>query len=169
MARFSLNNLPKEQRIQLIGEFYDAVHCLKSREEVREFFRDLLAPDEIAMFMRRIEIAVLLSAGFSSQKIQELTGTGMGTVTAVRRKFQREGGGRGYQIVANRLLTQRKKRIQKEKSKIPRSESEFERVKKRYPLPFLLFNILEEVEAKQERDSKEFTKQAIRHTPSRKR
>ena len=166
MARFSLNKLPREQRIQLIGEFYDVVHSLKSREEVREFFRDLLVPDEIAMFMRRIEIAALLSAGFSSQKIQELTGTGMATVTTIRKKLQR-GRGKGYEIVVSRLLAQREKNIQKQKKSTTKRESEFTRIKKRYPLPFLLFNILDEIVVKRESDSKEIAKHALHDTPSR--
>ena len=69
MPVFHLNSLPKEKRIQMIGEFYDMVDSLKDRNEVRLFFKSLLTADEIATLMRRIEIAVLLSAGFKYDKI----------------------------------------------------------------------------------------------------
>ena len=65
MATFHLDSLPKSKRIQMIGEFYDVISSLKDRSEVRFFFKDLLTPDEIANLMRRVEIAVLLSAHFT--------------------------------------------------------------------------------------------------------
>lgn len=168
MARFSLNKLPKEQRIQLIGEFYDAAASLKSREEIREFFRDLLNPDEIAMLMRRIEIAALLSAGFSCQKIQKLLRVGMATITSVHRKLQRERGGKGYRTVVSRLLEQRKKKLQARQKQVRIREQPFAQLKHRYPLPFLLFNVLDEIEANRERKSSKLTNQALSYTPSRK-
>ena len=64
MPVFHLNDLPKEKRIQMIGEFYDTIDSLKDRVEVRSFFKSLLTPEEIATLMRRIEIAVLLSAKY---------------------------------------------------------------------------------------------------------
>jgi uncharacterized protein YerC len=69
MPVFHLNSLTKEKRIQMIGEFYDTIDSLKDRVEVRLFFKSLLSPEEIAMLMRRIEIAVLLSANFNYDQI----------------------------------------------------------------------------------------------------
>ena len=64
MTTFHLNNLPKQNRIQMIGEFYDTIDSLKDRDEVRLFVKGLLTADEIANLMRRIEIAVLLSGNY---------------------------------------------------------------------------------------------------------
>ena len=74
MPVFHLNSLPKEKRIQMIGEFYDTIDSLKNRGEVRSFFKSLLTPEEIASFMRRIEVAVLLSAGYNYDKIIKMLG-----------------------------------------------------------------------------------------------
>lgn len=167
MARFPLSKLPKDQRIQLIGEFYDVIHSLKSRQEVREFFRDLLNPDEITMLMRRVEIAALLTADFTYENIQKLTGAGKATVTAVRRKLQRENGGKGYRTVISRLLEQRKKKIQTREKMRKVRESSTGGVKKRYPLAFLLMNVVDEIEAGRERKREDFTKRALHRTPSR--
>ena len=72
MTTFHLNELPKQKRIQMIAEFYDVIDSLKDRNEVRLFFKSLLTADEIATLMRRIEIAVLLSTGFTYENIMDL-------------------------------------------------------------------------------------------------
>lgn len=167
MARFSLNKLPKEQRIQLIGEFYDVIASLKSREEVRAFFRDLLAPDEIAMLMRRVEIAALLLGGFTYEKVQEYTGVGRATITSVYKKLMRDEDICGYRIVIERLLAQRKKRMQQTKRSQKAREDPFQKLKQSKPIHFLLFNILDALEERRERSSSEFTQRALLHTPSR--
>jgi TrpR-related protein YerC/YecD len=143
MAKFSLNDLPKEKRIQMIAEFYDTINSLKNREEIRLFFKDLLTPDEIAMLMRRIEVAALLLGGFTYEQIRELLKVGKDKITNVQKSLIKDG--RGYKIAIKRLLNLRKKRIKKLK-KIEKSyESRFERLKSKYPLYFLLFNLIDEL------------------------
>jgi len=93
MAKFYLNNLPKEQRIKMIAEFYDTIDCLSKRDEVRLFFRDLLSPDEIAMLVRRIEVAILLLAGFTIREVVDVLKVGADKVLRVRRSLGRHGGG----------------------------------------------------------------------------
>jgi len=65
MSYFKLNRLPKEKGIRMLGEFYDVIASLKNREEVREFFKDLLTPNELGNLMNRIEMDLLLILGFS--------------------------------------------------------------------------------------------------------
>ena len=74
MSTFHLNSLPKQNRIQMIGEFYDMVDSLKDRNEVRLFVKSLLTADEIANLMRRIEIAVLLSGNYRYKEIIKMLG-----------------------------------------------------------------------------------------------
>jgi len=76
MTTFHLNNLPKQNRIQMIGEFYDTIDSLKDRDEVRLFVKGLLTADEIANLMRRIEIAVLLSGNYKYKEIIKMLGVG---------------------------------------------------------------------------------------------
>lgn len=133
---------------------------------MREFFRDLLGPDEITMLMRRVEIAALLWAKFTYEEIQKLTGAGIGTITGVAKKLRQEERN-GYQIVVERLLDQRKKRMQAYKRSRKAQESEWERTKQRYPGLFLFSNILDEIEARQERKSSAFARAAAGRTPSR--
>jgi TrpR-related protein YerC/YecD len=165
MGRFHLNKLPKEKRIQMIAEFYDVIASLRNREEVRLFFKDLLNADEIATFMRRIEVATLLLSGYTYEQIAELLGVGRGKVTNVQKVLAK--GGEGYKLVIKRLLEVRKRRLKIQRKRTKALLSDFERLKQRYPLYFLLFNLIDEIsEALQ--DDKSLDKEALISTPSRK-
>lgn len=167
MARFSLNTLPEQKRIQMIAEFYDAISSLKGREEVRSFFRDLLTPDEIAMLMRRIEVAILLQSGFTYEQIGSLLGVGRDTITNVQHSLHRHGN--GYKIVVKRLLKLRKGKVKKERKQEKIGSSGFEYLKNKYPLGFLLFNLVDELSdiLDTEQDNAITSKAALR-TPSAK-
>jgi TrpR-related protein YerC/YecD len=111
MPIFHLNSLPKEKRIQLIAEFYDTIDSLKDRNEIRFFFKSLLTAEEIASLMRRIEIAVLLSAGFGYNKIIKMLGVGRDKISAVQKNLQQDDN--GYKIIVDRLIEIRKERLKK--------------------------------------------------------
>lgn len=163
MGVFHLNNLPKEKRIQMIGEFYDMIDSLKNREEVRLFFKDLLTADEIATLMRRIEVAVLLKAGFTYNQIAQLLSVGRGKINNVQKVLLKEGN--GYKVVIKRLLENRKKRLKRQEKIEKAQRFSFEKLKKRYPLYFLLNNLIDEVsEALKDDSSKD--KEALLFTPS---
>ena len=147
----------------MIAEFYDTVHSLKGRSEVRLFFRDLLMPDEIAMLMRRVEIAVLLEAGFTYDQISELLGVGKGKITNVQKSLNRHG--EGYKVVIQRLLERRKSKIQKAKKREKVHQSDFERMKQRYSGYFLLLNLIDELGERLGKSK--YEKEALKQTPSR--
>lgn len=166
MTTFHLNSLPKQKRIQMIGEFYDVIDSLKNRNEVRLFFRDLLTADEIATLMRRIEIAVLLNAKFSYRQIYEILGTGPDKISRVHKCLQQDDS--GYKIIVKRLIENRKsrlKRIKKEEKEAMESLSPISDIKKLRGgriLPDLLDAVIEKFE-----DDKELEKEALLFTPSR--
>ena len=147
MARFSLNKLPKEERIRLIGEFYDAMSTIKNRDEAAKVFKDILDGDEIGNVMRRIDVAILILLGFTYEEIVELLGVGKDKVRRVQQKLDR--GGEGYRILIERILEKRKKRkvqlIKKGKRRQRwANQPELEFMKKKYGGYFLLWNILDE-------------------------
>lgn len=166
MAKFSLNDLPEEKRIQMIAEFYDTIDSLKTREEVRLFFRDLLTPDEIAMLMRRIEVATLLLGGFTYEQIESLLGVGRGKVANVQRSLGNHG--EGYRVAIKRLVDKRKSRHRKIMKKQEGQRSDFERMKQKYPLYFLLFNVIDEIGELLEEKKIIEDKEMVLLTPSRK-
>jgi TrpR-related protein YerC/YecD len=148
MARFSLNKLPKEERIRLIGEFYDAMSTIKNRDEAAKVFKDILDGDEIGNVMRRIDVAILILLGFTYEEIVALLGVGKDKVRRVQQKLDR--GGEGYRILIERILEKRKKRkvqLIKRRKKQQRwgSNPGIEFMKKKYGGSyFLIWNILDE-------------------------
>ncbi|MFH1968401.1 MAG: YerC/YecD family TrpR-related protein [bacterium] len=168
MPVFHLNDLPKEKRIQMIGEFYDVVDSLKDRNEVRFFLKSLLSPEEIAMLMRRIEIAVLLSAKYKYSEITEILGVGNDKISNVQRAFQQDDS--GYKIIVKRLIENRKKRLKriKKENKEKADMSPIGSLKKSRPSLFALDSLLDAAIEKLEEDSKELEKEAILYTPSSK-
>ena len=142
MSVFDLNSLPKEKRIQMIGEFYDVINSLKDRQEVRFFFKDLLTPNEIATLMRRLEIAVLLNVGFSYSEISELLGVGRNKIANVQKVLLQEGN--GYKLAIDRLLKNRRKRLKIIKEREEATPNSFKKLKKVYAGHFALSNLIEE-------------------------
>lgn len=141
MPRFSINTLPPKQQTQLLNEFYDTIASLKGRDEVQLFFRDLLTLDEIAMLMRRIEVAALLRARFSYEQITEILGVGKPKITNVQRSLQKDES--GYDIVIQRLLqtSQGKARA------VTSRHSEYERLKRIPYSGLYIFHIMDEIGA----------------------
>ncbi len=166
MPVFHLNDLPKEKRIQMIGEFYDTIDSLKNRNEVRLFFKSLLTADEIATLMRRIEIAVLLSAKYKYEEINEILGAGNDKISNVQKSLQQDDN--GYKIIIKRLVANRKERIKRIKKENKKSLSPMEAVKKRYPRYFLLDNLIDAALDKLNEDEKSLEKEALLYTPSSK-
>ena len=166
MPVFHLNSLPKEKRIQMIGEFYDTIDSLNNRGEVRSFFKSLLTPEEIASFMRRIEVAVLLSAGYNYDKIIKMLGVGKNKISSVQKCLQQDDN--GYKIIVERLIENRKKRLKKIKKeeKERMNMSPLAAAKKAYPAHFLLDNLLDAAIEKLDEDDKELEKEAVLYTPS---
>lgn len=150
----------------MIGEFYDTITHLKNRNEVRLFFKSLLSADEIATLMRRIEIAVLLSAKFTNNEIADLIGAGKSKITSVRKNFLQDDN--GYKIIVKRLINDRKKRLlkMKKEEKERTSFSPLVSVKKKYLGHFLLDNLIDTAIEKLEIDDKELEKEALLFTPS---
>ena len=165
MVTFHLNSLPKEKRIQMIGEFYDVFDSLTSRDEIRFFLKSLLTADEIATLMRRIEIAVLLEGGYNYRKINDILGTGSDKISRVQKALDQDDS--GYKFIVKRLIENRKRRLKriKKSEKSATDMSPLSAIKSRAGariLPDLLDAVIEKFE-----DDKELEKEALLFTPSR--
>jgi len=148
----------------MIGEFYDVIDSLKNRAEVRAFFKSLLTADEIATLMRRIEVAVLLSAKFNYDQIIEILGVGNNKITGVHKSLLQDDS--GYNIIIKRLIENRKTRLKRMKKEDRIKSSSFAMLKKKYPSHFLLNNLLDIAIEKLQENDKELEKEAILFTPS---
>lgn len=163
MRTFRLNSLPKQNRIQMIGEFYDIIDSLKDRNEVRLFFKSLLTGDEIATFMRRIETAVLLSGNLNYNEIKKLLGVSNNKISAVQKSLFQDDS--GYAIIVKRLIENRKKRLKRIK-KEEKDAANSSALKRYHSGHRALVNLIDAVVEKIEEDEKELDKEALLFTPS---
>lgn len=167
MVTFHLNSLPKQNRIQMIGELYDVFDSLKNREEIRFFLKSLLTADEIATLMRRIEIAVLLAGGYNYRQINKMLKAGSDKISRVQKSLDQDDS--GYKIIVKRLIENRKKRLKRiknEEKQAMDSGSFSGQIKRFKPGARILPNLLDAVIEKLE-DSKDLEKEALLFTPSR--
>lgn len=148
----------------MIGEFYDVIDSLKDRTEVGLFFKSLLTADEIATLMRRIEVAILLSAKFNYDQIIEMLGVGNNKITSVHKSLLQDDS--GYKFVVKRLIENRKNRLKRIKKENKNSLSPIDSLKKKYPMHFLLNNLLDIAIERLQENSKELEKEALLYTPS---
>jgi TrpR-related protein YerC/YecD len=131
------NELSDAEKKKYLGEFYSVIAQLKTRDEVKKFFKDLLFLSEVVMLSRRIQIAKMLMEGETHDNIRIKMKVGFGTIAGVER-WLKEGFG-GYKEMIGRY--------NKNKAKKSRgfSGGEFpysiKWLRKKYPLHFLLMNL----------------------------
>ena len=62
---------------------FDAVLGLKTRDDARNLFRDLLTQKEIVEFSRRFKVARMLSKGYKYDDIEDATGMSSTTIARI--------------------------------------------------------------------------------------
>lgn len=124
--------LSDKQRIMTLDALYSAAGSLRGREATKLFLRDLLTESERIMLGRRILIAHKLLAGVSTRTIADELGVGLDTIWRVEKWLSDQLP--GYEQALSGMEKEFSKRKRKTENKI-----HFARLKKRYPLHFLLF------------------------------
>lgn len=84
-------------------KLYKAILSLKTEDECRRFFRDLLTEAEIKEFANRWQVAQMLEKKVSYEKIAKETGMSSTTIARIS-KWLSSGMG-GYQLILKRLAT----------------------------------------------------------------
>jgi TrpR-related protein YerC/YecD len=142
MPRVQPKSLSPDERKGLLDEFWTMVALLESRDEVKNFFKDLLSETEAVMLARRIQIAKLLLQGLGYEEIRTKLKTSYVTISGVHRWLQ--GGFGGYEKLLPRLQKELKRREEvgrkRLESRIPYSK---EWLKRKYPLHYLLVNLVD--------------------------
>jgi TrpR-related protein YerC/YecD len=95
------SNLDPEDLERAEKALYEAVACLKTVGECRDFFRDLCTPAELQALVDRWTVVGLLREGLTYREINARTGVSVTTIGRVAR-FLTEGFG-GYRAVIERL------------------------------------------------------------------
>jgi|SRR3989344_6082709 len=134
--------IDNKERIKYLDALYTAMESLKSREEVKNFLRDLLTESERIMIGRRIIIAQRLLNDQSYDQIMREMKVGPDTIMRVHKWLEDEND--GYEKAIQKLEKVLESR-QKVRNKAYRAPFSFEGLKQRYPLHFLLFNLFDKL------------------------
>ena len=94
----------KKLKTDAVDRLFDAILCLKTREECYSFFEDLCTINELLSLSQRFEVASMLEGGNSYLEIAEKTGASTATISRVNRSLNY--GNEGYNMILERLNRQ---------------------------------------------------------------
>lgn len=129
-----LSDLSEPERIATLDALYTAAGTVRGRKAMKLFLRDLLTESERVMLGRRILIARLLMNGHGQEKIMDELKVGADTVWRVKKWLRDQLP--GYEHAIRDLEKEYRKR---ENRKGYTGTAIMRRLKKAYPLHFLLF------------------------------
>lgn len=129
--------LSDQERIEILDALYTAASSVKGRNAVKLFLRDLLTESERIMLGRRILIARKLIAGHKYDSIEEHLRVGRDTIWRVQRWLLDQMP--GYEQAIKGMEKEFENRRKKSDDKYLYATSALYRLKKKYPMHFLLF------------------------------
>ena len=91
----------KKIKTEAVDHLFDAILCLKSKEECYSFFEDLCTVNELLSLSQRFEVATMLRAKKTYLEIAEKTGASTATISRVNRSLNY--GNDGYEMVFERM------------------------------------------------------------------
>ena len=91
----------KKLKSDAADHLFDAILCLKDKEECYDFFEDLCTVNELISLTQRFEVASMLKEQKTYLDIAEKTGASTATISRVNRALNY--GNDGYQLVLDRL------------------------------------------------------------------
>jgi len=128
-----LKDLTEKETLVTLDTLYTAAGTMRGRDAVKLFLRDLLTPSERIILGRRIIIARMLMPGTSYGEIEKRLGVSSATIGRVHRWLHDQFP--GFEQAVKGMEQEFKKRGEKKLY----ATSALYRLKKKYPLHFLLF------------------------------
>lgn len=95
----------KKIKTESVDYLFDAVLCLKSKEECYNFFEDLCTVNELLSLSQRFEVASMLREHKTYLEIAEKTGASTATISRVNRSLNY--GTDGYELIFERMSEQK--------------------------------------------------------------
>lgn len=93
--------MSKKIRTDEVNGLFDAILCLKDREDCYTFFEDVCTVNELLSLSQRYEVAHMLRQHKTYLDIAEKTGASTATISRVNRSLNY--GNDGYDMVFERL------------------------------------------------------------------
>lgn len=91
----------KKIKTETVDSLFDAILCLKNRDECYSFFEDLCTVNELLSLSQRFEVAAMLKSRKTYLEIAEKTGASTATISRVNRSLNY--GNDGYEMVFGRM------------------------------------------------------------------
>jgi uncharacterized protein YerC len=129
--------LSTEERIRTLDALYTAAGTVRGRSAMKTFLKDLLTESERIMMGRRILIARLLLSGKTYAEIIDELHVGNSTIQVVDRWLNDQFP--GYEQAVGDMEKEFETREKKRNDAYMYATSAIYRLKKKYPLHFLLF------------------------------
>ncbi|HAT74009.1 MAG: hypothetical protein US30_C0008G0015 [Candidatus Moranbacteria bacterium GW2011_GWF2_36_839] len=134
-GKVKYHNLSDNQKKKYLGDFYTMVSLLENRDEVKNFFKDLLILSEVVMISRRIQVAKMLFEGYTHDEIRKEMKVGFSTVSQVERWLNNGFG--GY-----RKTIEEYQKKYKDNPKVKNSKPFKSGMMKKYPFHYLLWDMI---------------------------
>ena len=87
-----------------VDQLFEAILCLKSKEECYTFFEDVCTINELLSLSQRFEVAKMLREKKTYLEISEKTGASTATISRVNRSLTY--GNDGYEMVFQRMKSE---------------------------------------------------------------
>ena len=91
----------KKLHTEAVDHLFEAILCLKTKEECYTFFEDVCTINEILSLSQRFEVALMLRQGRTYLDISEDTGASTATISRVNRSLNY--GNDGYDMALDRM------------------------------------------------------------------
>ena len=95
------NAMSKKIRTEAVDYLFQGILSLEDKEECYTFFEDICTINELKALSQRLQVAKMLRAGDSYEKIVEETGASTATISRVKRCLVY--GADGYTLALDRL------------------------------------------------------------------
>ena len=93
--------MSKKIRTEAVDHLFEAILCLKDKEECYTFFEDVCTVNELLSISQRYEVAKMLREGKTYLEISHSTGASTATISRVNRSLNY--GNDGYDMVLERV------------------------------------------------------------------
>ncbi|MBU3964810.1 hypothetical protein KJ695_00155 [Patescibacteria group bacterium] len=140
MSKVNPMALDSKSKMKYLDLLWTSIAQLETRDEVKQFFKDLLSESEAIMLARRIEVAKRLLEGESYDGIAGELRVGKDTIGRVQ-GWLTSGFG-GYEKAISGFKKELDRRFGKSMVVDKKEPYSFGWIKQKYPLQFLLFNLL---------------------------
>ena len=97
----------KKLHSEAVDQLFEAILCLKNKEECYTFFEDVCTINELLSLSQRFEVAKMLREKRTYLEISEKTGASTATISRVNRCLLNGAG--GYESILDKIQAQREK------------------------------------------------------------